>query len=269
MRGRNWVIPIANWSKQTYFTAASSFCPFSSSFMSSQIALPTAYLKRLILHKTYLFLWLSFKTEKHCRILKFQDTKSYLFIIIDFNGNGIIYDLWEGTFLKQFVRSNINSWDTSESCQCPASSCHISMAMHASSSQQGAAWKASVAVLDKPLVLNDAFCLNVHISTQETNQLTAVGMAMKLLSVVWRRLLRVPWTARRSNQSVLKEISPRCSLDGLILKLKLQYFGHLMWRVDSLEKTLMLGGIGGQAEKGTTEDEMAGWHHRLVGHGFE
>ena len=77
----------------------------------------------------------------------------------------------------------------------------------------------------------------------------------------WRRLLRVPWTARRSNQSILKEISPRCSLEGLMLKLKLQYFGHLMQRVDSLEKTLMLGGIWGQEEKGMTEDEMAGWHH--------
>ena len=62
----------------------------------------------------------------------------------------------------------------------------------------------------------------------------------------WRRLLRVPWTARRSNQSILKEISPGCSLEGMMLKLKLQYFGHFMWRVDSLEKTLMLGGIGGR-----------------------
>ena len=62
----------------------------------------------------------------------------------------------------------------------------------------------------------------------------------------WRRLLRVPWTARRSSQSILKEISPGCSLEGMMLKLKLQYFGHLMWRVDSLEKTLMLGGIGGK-----------------------
>ena len=62
----------------------------------------------------------------------------------------------------------------------------------------------------------------------------------------WRRLLRVPWTARRANQSILKEISPGCSLEGLMLKLKLQYFGHLMWRVDSLEKTLMLGGIVGR-----------------------
>ena len=66
----------------------------------------------------------------------------------------------------------------------------------------------------------------------------------------WRRLLRVPWTARRSNQSILKEISPGCSLEGRMLKLKLQYFGHLMQRVDSLEKTLMLGGIGGRRKRG-------------------
>ena len=66
----------------------------------------------------------------------------------------------------------------------------------------------------------------------------------------WRRLLRVPWTARRSNQSILKEISPGCSLQGLMLKLKLQYFGHLMRRIDSLEKTLMLGGIGGRRRRG-------------------
>ena len=66
----------------------------------------------------------------------------------------------------------------------------------------------------------------------------------------WRRLLRVPWTARRSNQSILKEISPRISLEGMMLKLKLQYFGHLMWRVDSLEKTLMLGGTGGRRRRG-------------------
>ena len=66
----------------------------------------------------------------------------------------------------------------------------------------------------------------------------------------WRRLLRVPWTARRSNQYTLKEISPGCSLEGMMLKLKLQYFGHLMRRVDSLEKTLMLGGIGGRRRRG-------------------
>ena len=84
----------------------------------------------------------------------------------------------------------------------------------------------------------------------------------------WRRLLRVPWTARRSNQSILKDISPGCSLEGLMLKLKLRYFGHFMQRVDSLEKTLTLGG-GGQEEKGPTEDEMNGWHHGLDGHEFE
>ena len=66
----------------------------------------------------------------------------------------------------------------------------------------------------------------------------------------WRRLLRVPWTARRSNQSILKEVSPGCSLEGMMLKLKLQYFGHLMRRVDSLEKTLMLEGIGGRRRRG-------------------
>ena len=66
----------------------------------------------------------------------------------------------------------------------------------------------------------------------------------------WRRLLRVPWTARRSNQSILKEVSPEISLEGMMLKLKLQYFGHFMRRVDSLEKTLMLGGIGGRRRRG-------------------
>ena len=84
----------------------------------------------------------------------------------------------------------------------------------------------------------------------------------------WRRLLRVPWTARRSNQSILKEISPGCSLVGRMLKLKLQYFGHFMRRVDSLEKT-DAGRDWGQEEKGMTEDEMAGWHHRLNGRAFE
>ena len=74
--------------------------------------------------------------------------------------------------------------------------------------------------------------------------------------------------ARRSNQSILKEISPGCSLEGLMLKLKPQYFGHLMWRADSFEKTLILQKIEG-SKKGTTEDEMAGWHHRLYGHEFE
>ena len=73
--------------------------------------------------------------------------------------------------------------------------------------------------------------------------------------------MRVPWTARRSNQSILKKISPGFSLEGMMLKLKLQYFGHLMQRVDSLEKDSDAGRDWGQEEKGTTEDEMAGWHH--------
>ena len=73
--------------------------------------------------------------------------------------------------------------------------------------------------------------------------------------------MRVPWTARISNQSILKEISPEYSLEGLMLKLKLLYFSHLMQRADSLKKTLMLGKIEGQEEKGTIEDEMVGWHH--------
>ena len=77
----------------------------------------------------------------------------------------------------------------------------------------------------------------------------------------WRRLLRVPWTARRSNQSILKEISPGISLEEIMLKLKLQYFGHIMRRVDSIGKDFDAGRDWGQEEKGTTEDEMAGWHH--------
>ena len=76
----------------------------------------------------------------------------------------------------------------------------------------------------------------------------------------WRRLLRVPWTARRSNQSIAKEISPEYSLEALMLKLKLQYFGHLMQRTDSLEKTLMLGKIESRIRR-EAEDEMVGWHH--------
>ena len=79
--------------------------------------------------------------------------------------------------------------------------------------------------------------------------------------------MRVPWTARRSNQSILKEISPEYSLERLMLKLKLQYFGHLMERTDSLENT-DAGRDWGQ-EKGTTEDEMVGWHHQCNGHNFE
>ena len=81
------------------------------------------------------------------------------------------------------------------------------------------------------------------------------------------KTLESPLDARRSNQSILKEISPGISLEGMILKLKLRYFGHLTRRVDSLEKTLMLGGIGGRRRRGR-RDEMAGWHHRLDGHEF-
>ena len=88
----------------------------------------------------------------------------------------------------------------------------------------------------------------------------------------WRRLLRVPWTTRRSNQSILKEISPECSLEGLILKLKLQYFGHLMWRIDSLEKTLILGKLkaGGEADNRGWDGWMASptrWTWVWVGSG--
>ena len=85
----------------------------------------------------------------------------------------------------------------------------------------------------------------------------------------WRKLLIFAWTARRSSQSVLKEISPEYSLEGLMLKLKLQHFGHLMQRTDSLEKTLMLGKIEGKRRRRVTEDELVGWHHRLHGHEFE
>ena len=86
--------------------------------------------------------------------------------------------------------------------------------------------------------------------------------------VLWCwRLLGVPWTARRSNQSILKEISPEYSLEGVMLKLKLQYFGHLMWKADWFERPWCWEDWG--QEKGTTEDEMVGWHHRLNGHEFE
>ena len=78
--------------------------------------------------------------------------------------------------------------------------------------------------------------------------------------------MRVPWTARRSNQSVLKEINPEYSLKGQMLNLKLQYFGHLVGRADSLEKTLMLRKMESKRRRGSTEDEMVGWHHQLNGH---
>ena len=86
--------------------------------------------------------------------------------------------------------------------------------------------------------------------------------------MVLEKTLRVPWTAKRSNQSILKEINPECSLEGLMLKLKLQYFGHLMRRVDSLEKTLMLERIEGRRRRGQ-QRMMVGWHHGLDGHESE
>ena len=85
----------------------------------------------------------------------------------------------------------------------------------------------------------------------------------------WRRLLRIPWTARKSSQSILKEINPEYSLEGLMLKLKLQYFGHLIQKADSLEKTLMLGKIEGRRRREWQEDDMVGWHHQLNGHKSE
>ena len=81
--------------------------------------------------------------------------------------------------------------------------------------------------------------------------------------------MRVPWTVRISNQSILKEINPEYSLEGLMWKLKLQYFDHLIRRADSLEKTTMLGKMKGKTRTGATEDDMARWHHRLYGHEFE
>ena len=85
----------------------------------------------------------------------------------------------------------------------------------------------------------------------------------------WRRLLRVPWTARRSNQSILKEISPGCFLEEMMLRLKLQFFGYVMGRVDSLEKTPMLGGIGGRRRRGQQRMRWLDGYHRLNGHQFE
>ena len=103
-------------------------------------------------------------------------------------------------------------------------------------------------------------CESWIIKKAECQRIDAFGL------YCWRRLLRVPWTARRSNQSILK-ISPGCSLEGLMLRLKLQYFGHLIWRADSFEKTLMLGKIEGRRRRGR-QDEMVGWHHQLDGRGF-
>ena len=103
-------------------------------------------------------------------------------------------------------------------------------------------WGAEVKAIVFPVVMYG--CESWTIKKPERRRIDAFELWC------WRRLLRVPWTARRSNQSILKEISPECSLEGLILKLKLQYFGHLMWRADSSEKTLMLGKIVGRRRRG-------------------
>ena len=97
-------------------------------------------------------------------------------------------------------------------------------------------------------------CVNWAIKKAEQRRINAFELWC------WRRLLRAPWTSRKSNQSILKEISPEYSLKGLILKLKLQFFGHLMQNIDSLEKTMMLGKIEGGRRRGQ-QDEMVGWHH--------
>ena len=100
------------------------------------------------------------------------------------------------------------------------------------------------------------FSKQYHVTSTEVKKRKSVSLYIECRRIdvfelwCWRRCLRVPWTARRSNQSILKEISPGCSLEGLMVKLKLQYFGPLMWRVDSLEKTVMLGGIGGRRRRG-------------------
>ena len=105
-------------------------------------------------------------------------------------------------------------------------------------------------------------CENWTIKKAESRRIDAFELWCR------RRLLRVPWTARRFKQSILKEISPEYSLEGLMLKLKLQHFGHLMWK-DTLEKTLMLGKTEGRKRRGWLEDELVGWHHWLNGHELE
>ena len=100
------------------------------------------------------------------------------------------------------------------------------------------------------MLLNKSYCFSIPFCKVGTVKKAECWRIDAFELWCWRRLLRVPWTARRSNQSILKEISPGCSLGGMMLKLKLQYFGHLMRRVDSLEKTLMLGGIGGKRRRG-------------------
>ena len=118
----------------------------------------------------------------------------------------------------------------------------------------------------KNININSDSCCEDQVHDEWLIQSLGDGMgSVRKTDLCWRRLLRVPWTVRRSNQSILKEISPGCSLEGLMLKLKLQYFGHLMWRADSFEKTLMLGKIEDRQKRG---QQMVGWHHQLNGHEF-
>ena len=130
----------------------------------------------------------------------------------------------------------------------------------------GAWWAAVYGVAQSRTRLKGLSSSSSSTSLMEGNLAYLTKLLICLLFELWcwRRLLRVPWTARISSQSILKEISPGISLEGMMLKLKLWYFGHLMRRVDSFEKT-DAGKDWGQEEKGTTEDEMAGWHHWLDG----
>ena len=112
-----------------------------------------------------------------------------------------------------------------------------------------------VKVMVSPIVMYG--CENWTIKKAEHQRIDAFELCC------WRKLLRVAWTARRSNQSILKEISPEYSLERLMLKMKLQYFGHLMWRTDSLEKTLMLAKTEGRKRRGWQRMTWVGWHHRL------
>ena len=112
-------------------------------------------------------------------------------------------------------------------------------------------------------------CESWTIKKAECWRIDAFDLQLSAEELMFLNYLRVLWTARRPNQSILEEISPVYSLEGLMLRLKLQYFGHLMWRIDSLEKDPDAGKDWKQEEKGRTEDEMVGWHHWLDGHEFE
>ena len=139
-------------------------------------------------------------------------------------------------------------------------------------------WQLSCQQMDRPNIEKQFIFLGITITRVKTFILALFVNGYLNGSKKWRHniykslctfILRVPWTVRRSNQAIWKEISPEYPLEGLMLKLKLQYFGHLMRRDDILEKTLMLGKIEGRRRRWRTEDEMVGWHHWLNGHEFE